>query len=133
MAKLGRNEKCPCGSGKKYKKCCLPDYGRNDIDPDEELLLTLTNAVPDFIEKGDLAAAERICNVLLKEYPDQIEGLQRSAEVCAAQGKLATAIEYYDKAIEFMKTYPEGFDSESIAWHQEQKEKMLAAQARTTA
>ena len=23
MAKIGRNEKCPCGSGKKYKKCCL--------------------------------------------------------------------------------------------------------------
>lgn len=21
--KIGRNEKCPCGSGKKYKKCCL--------------------------------------------------------------------------------------------------------------
>ena len=20
--KVGRNEKCPCGSGKKYKKCC---------------------------------------------------------------------------------------------------------------
>jgi tetratricopeptide (TPR) repeat protein len=22
MSKLGRNEPCPCGSGKKYKKCC---------------------------------------------------------------------------------------------------------------
>jgi hypothetical protein len=22
--KVGRNEPCPCGSGKKYKKCCLP-------------------------------------------------------------------------------------------------------------
>jgi len=22
--KVGRNERCPCGSGKKYKKCCLP-------------------------------------------------------------------------------------------------------------
>ncbi len=22
--KIGRNEPCPCGSGKKYKKCCLP-------------------------------------------------------------------------------------------------------------
>lgn len=22
-AKFGRNELCPCGSGKKYKKCCL--------------------------------------------------------------------------------------------------------------
>ncbi|HAI6492494.1 TPA: SEC-C metal-binding domain-containing protein, partial [Escherichia coli] len=21
--KLGRNDKCLCGSGKKYKKCCL--------------------------------------------------------------------------------------------------------------
>jgi len=23
MRKIGRNEKCPCGSGKKYKKCCI--------------------------------------------------------------------------------------------------------------
>ncbi|TFH13897.1 MAG: hypothetical protein E4H02_10920, partial [Lentisphaerales bacterium] len=21
-AKIGRNDPCPCGSGKKYKKCC---------------------------------------------------------------------------------------------------------------
>jgi tetratricopeptide (TPR) repeat protein len=24
VVKVGRNEPCPCGSGKKYKKCCLP-------------------------------------------------------------------------------------------------------------
>ena len=24
MAKTGRNDPCPCGSGEKYKKCCLP-------------------------------------------------------------------------------------------------------------
>lgn len=23
VAKVGRNDPCPCGSGKKYKKCCL--------------------------------------------------------------------------------------------------------------
>ena len=23
MGKVGRNSRCPCGSGKKYKKCCL--------------------------------------------------------------------------------------------------------------
>lgn len=22
MSKVGRNDPCPCGSGKKYKKCC---------------------------------------------------------------------------------------------------------------
>ncbi len=30
MASIGRNEPCPCRSGKKYKKCCLAkkDVGR---------------------------------------------------------------------------------------------------------
>jgi len=26
-AKLGRNDPCPCGSGRKYKKCCYPKFG----------------------------------------------------------------------------------------------------------
>jgi hypothetical protein len=25
---VGRNDPCPCGSGKKYKKCCLPLHGK---------------------------------------------------------------------------------------------------------
>ncbi|HSO36562.1 MAG TPA: SEC-C metal-binding domain-containing protein, partial [Labilithrix sp.] len=25
--KVGRNEPCPCGSGKKHKKCCLAKQG----------------------------------------------------------------------------------------------------------
>jgi uncharacterized protein YchJ len=24
---IGRNDPCPCGSGKKYKKCCYPKFG----------------------------------------------------------------------------------------------------------
>lgn len=27
MAKVGRNEPCPCGSGRKYKRCCLGKEG----------------------------------------------------------------------------------------------------------
>jgi hypothetical protein len=27
VSKAGRNEMCPCGSGKKYKKCCGGDGG----------------------------------------------------------------------------------------------------------
>ena len=40
FGKIGRNEPCPCGSGKKYKKCCIdrdviPASGEllNDVDP----------------------------------------------------------------------------------------------------
>ncbi|HEX76880.1 MAG TPA: hypothetical protein G4O03_00455 [Dehalococcoidia bacterium] len=28
MKGVGRNDPCPCGSGKKYKKCCMgSDFG----------------------------------------------------------------------------------------------------------
>lgn len=35
MTQIGRNDPCPCGSGKKYKKCCMvesvPMLGREDV------------------------------------------------------------------------------------------------------
>src|SRR5262245_65706759 len=34
MAKPGRNDPCPCGSGKKYKRCCLVK-----LVPDKRVLL----------------------------------------------------------------------------------------------
>lgn len=27
-SRVGRNEPCPCGSGKKFKRCCLGRYGK---------------------------------------------------------------------------------------------------------
>ncbi|MGN1410585.1 MAG: preprotein translocase subunit SecA [Eubacteriales bacterium] len=32
--KVGRNDPCPCGSGKKYKKCCGANQGTSDGDDD---------------------------------------------------------------------------------------------------
>ena len=29
MVKIGRNDSCPCGSGRKYKRCCYLDEERN--------------------------------------------------------------------------------------------------------
>lgn len=31
MSKIGRNDPCPCGSGKKYKKCCLASADASDF------------------------------------------------------------------------------------------------------
>ena len=30
--KIGRNDKCPCGSGQKYKKCCLKKSRNIDVN-----------------------------------------------------------------------------------------------------
>lgn len=32
--KIGRNDPCPCGNGKKYKQCCLKRMNRSEYDHD---------------------------------------------------------------------------------------------------
>ncbi len=47
MKKIGRNEKCPCGSGKKYKHCCAlrPEPLVAKMSQEHSLKVTLTEAV----------------------------------------------------------------------------------------
>ncbi len=49
MAKIGRNEKCPCRSGKKFKHCCaLKDQrARPQLTPEQALKITLMSAVKE--------------------------------------------------------------------------------------
>lgn len=41
--KIGRNDLCPCGSGKKYKKCCLYKKHQNNLLFDYEFLNNCTS------------------------------------------------------------------------------------------
>ncbi len=34
--RVGRNDPCPCGSGKKFKKCCLGQEWRREMSPATE-------------------------------------------------------------------------------------------------
>jgi predicted Zn-dependent protease len=54
MSKVGRNEPCPCGSGRKYKKCCEPcdqELSREQSRRAEaESLAAITRALAEEIE-----------------------------------------------------------------------------------
>ncbi len=73
----------------------------------------LSNQVPDLIEKEDFDKAERVCQSLLQQFPEQIDGLQRFAEVFEAKGNNLKAAEYYRKSAEFANQ-ANGFDNESV-------------------
>jgi tetratricopeptide (TPR) repeat protein len=65
-AKLGRNDPCPCGSGKKYKKCCAQEAVTSADDgaaPDLGPLLLLVNS-------GRHAELEVRVKAMLERYPD---------------------------------------------------------------
>jgi tetratricopeptide (TPR) repeat protein len=86
MNATGRNEPCPCGSGKKYKKCCLerdealarqnrpvdlPVGGEDDFTI--ELLPKVEEEVDRLllrVEKGQFENVEAGLEALLREHPD---------------------------------------------------------------
>ena len=121
MLKIGRNAPCPCGSGKKYKKCCLSrqDSKRQSSIPTRQFvpvytdLDKLSNSVVDLIKQNKLDEAEAVSRKLLADYPDQIDGLDRLGEVYEARGEKRKAAEYYRKAADFAKAMP-GFDQKSV-------------------
>jgi hypothetical protein len=64
--KIGRNEPCPCGSGRKYKRCCL-ERARTDAvrdpageDPVHELVYRLPRLEAAWPALADLADTTEI-------------------------------------------------------------------------
>jgi tetratricopeptide (TPR) repeat protein len=138
---ISRNAPCKCGSGKKYKKCCL---GKEDIIPiskDNELkkenisnsnlsysfidceVDDLSNSVFDLIKSKEFDKAKDICQKLQDEYPDQVDGIERLAAVYEAEGNVEKAADYYRKTVDFMKANP-GFDDEGIKWYTDKAKKL---------
>lgn len=81
--KVGRNEPCPCGSGKKYKKCCLPLHqeARKTLPSDQVTALEertkAREKLEEEVKKGfdllftqDFAKARTLADGLLQAYPD---------------------------------------------------------------
>ena len=123
MAKTGRNDPCPCGSGQKYKRCCLPREEAaahaaalaaaatsSVADADEDGLDDASNGVIDLIDAGRLDEAEQAAHALLANYPDVHDGLERLAMVYAARGDRPRAEEYYHQAADFVHAHAEYYD-----------------------
>lgn len=91
--KPGRNDPCPCGSGKKYKHCCsnlsqtgtsLPPAGpglpKEPTASEQNQLIALYQARRH-------AELENQANLLLRRYPDSGFGWKILSAALAAQGK----------------------------------------------
>ena len=131
MATIGRNDPCPCGSGQKYKRCCLPreqaatveragtharDLKRSApplaIIAEDDGLDEASNGVIDLIDAGRLDEAEHAAQDLLERYPEVHDGLERLAMVAAARGDRARAAEYYRRAADFVHAHADYYDLE---------------------
>jgi len=135
MANIGRNDPCACGSGKKYKRCCylvplaspsahaavaniaaltvedhehVCDYC---VDVDDEINRIADRAL-DLLLEGRDHDAEALCLQLIRDFPDEVEGIDLLAMVCEARGERQRALELLRQAIDIADSNPD-FDAEA--------------------
>ena len=121
MAKVGRNDPCPCGSGRKFKKCCYRRSSPKSETPAPSAWVAevtelddLSNSALDLIQQGRLEEAEKLCRKLQDRYPDQVDALERYAQLYEARGDWKQAADSYRQAAEFARR-SSGFDDATIA------------------
>jgi len=120
MNKPGRNDPCPCGSGKKYKQCCLsreqaarPRAGALERDEPfiAELRPDLDEAVDRVLRRLEQGAGTRIeseITALFEKNPDYhltnyAMGIYRAMVIKDPAG----AIRFFERAVKILPPFPE--------------------------
>ncbi|MEW6562864.1 MAG: tetratricopeptide repeat protein [Pseudomonadota bacterium] len=93
----GRNDPCPCGSGKKYKKCCMAQ------EPDRAVPTQALNQRLDYAVELDQAGKtpEAIAELerILNEYPQQPAALHNLGLIAHRLGDKQSAIGLLESAV----------------------------------
>jgi len=107
----------------RFREMPAPSRAMIVVEGDE--LDRITNRVVALIREGKMEEALRDCEVLLSEYPEVIDGLDRSARVHEALGQHEKAAEFYRRCLEFIEVHPEGFEAASVEHYEEKLAKAL--------
>ena len=111
-----RNQPCPCGSGKRYKKCCgLMEQG--PVVPwnlETQHNRNEAQSAVDFFNKGEAAAAQnrldeaaRYFRQALTLQPDYPDALNNLGVICLTLGQLEEAVSAFRQALKFKPDYVE--------------------------
>ena len=116
MAKPGRNDRCPCGSGKKYKACCLT---RDEAAEREELAKVQVQRNERAAEKrqslrevrklliGKLAGSDGFDDDV---FDDELTEASNAVLALIREGKLAEAEAAARHLLEHYPEVPDGWD-----------------------
>ena len=109
MITTGRNAPCPCGSGKKFKKCCLAASSHGTLVTPLATCPQHRWPIDDVLERyfDHMAArryddAEATARELLRRFPDRIDGDERLGELYEARRDPLRAAEHFRLAAERM-------------------------------
>ena len=114
MAKIGRNDPCPCGSGKKLKRCCMMEPAAEEpagsaVAPPPDVCDSCGSELDDefndradyILERlldGHVDDAETLCLDFIRDFPDDAEGHDLLSMIFEERGQRAQALSLLRKA-----------------------------------
>lgn len=106
MAKTGRNDPCPCGSGAKYKRCCLP---RDEAAAAETAATRAAEQPPPRDRAMRDALVERLAGHFVAEQDDD-DGLTEASNLPVDLIHAGKLDEAEKAARDLLARYPEVHD-----------------------
>src|SRR5450830_1116042 len=113
-SKLNRNDPCTCGSGKKYKQCCM---GKTSAVSTQENLSI--QSARNLLQQGFISDAETICHEILQAKQSSVMALDLLGAIALQQGKTKAAVELLTKAIHLDSKNPQYFNNLGLAYHEQ--------------
>ena len=113
MAKPGRNDACPCGSGMKYKHCCMlreqaaVPVGQSRAATPNPPVTALLNAALEHHQAGRLQQAEDSYRQILRQSPDHADVHNNLGAALFSMGRLDESIASYRQALASRPGYAE--------------------------
>ncbi|MEW6753155.1 MAG: tetratricopeptide repeat protein [Candidatus Latescibacterota bacterium] len=74
----------------------------------------LSNRALDAIQAQRYGEAEKLCQRLLRRYPEALDGHERWAQLREAQGRFAEAVAHYDQMLAMVQQDSGGTDAETV-------------------
>jgi tetratricopeptide (TPR) repeat protein len=105
MQKAGRNDPCPCGSGKKYKKCCLPMH-----EADERQRAAEQNAERDRRAAAHLASLREARAAMLADVADDADELDAASNAAVDLVRAGKLDEAERAARDLLERFPDVHD-----------------------
>ncbi|MHC4079960.1 MAG: sulfotransferase [Planctomycetota bacterium] len=100
---IGRNDPCPCGSGKKYKKCCMgkaaPRRPARAAAPPAQDYREKLQVAADHAQAGRLPQAQKLFAQLLQSRPSDVSALCGLARVKGQLNRTGEAISLLRRAV----------------------------------
>lgn len=122
-SKIGRNDLCPCGSGKKYKQCCMQNPAvSQQKQPALDMQIHQAMRHAWMLQSaGRNAEAEAICKQIFSVRPNFPEALHLLGVVALKDGNIEVAIAALSKAIQGNNQNPQYHSNLGLAFHEQGK------------